>query len=113
MGTDFKSVMPRDERGRWVRLPRTPVRHIWARNRLIPADKKTSNCNGRGFCFGSNGHELVTNFSVLNFLRIILVGGILDLPIKSKLLSVHRRAQQSTAGMVLRLTAKTVPTGRE
>ena len=23
---DFKSVMPRDERGRWVRLPRTPAR---------------------------------------------------------------------------------------
>ena len=22
---DFKSVMPRDERGRWVRLPRTPA----------------------------------------------------------------------------------------
>ena len=24
-GGDFKSVMPRDERGRWVRLPRTPA----------------------------------------------------------------------------------------
>jgi len=22
---DFKSVVPRDERGRWVRLPRTPA----------------------------------------------------------------------------------------
>ena len=57
--------------------------------------------------------QMVTNFFVLNFLRIILVGGILDLLIKSKLLSVHRRAQQSTAGMFLRLTAKTVPTGRK
>ena len=37
--------------------------------------------------------QMVTNFFVLNFLRIILVGGILDLLIKSKLLSVHRRAQ--------------------
>ena len=26
--SDLKSVMPRDERGRWVRLPRTPARHI-------------------------------------------------------------------------------------
>ena len=26
MGTDFKSVMSRDEQGRWVRLPRTPAR---------------------------------------------------------------------------------------
>jgi hypothetical protein len=25
VSTDFKSVMPRDERGRWVRLPRTPA----------------------------------------------------------------------------------------
>jgi len=57
--------------------------------------------------------QMVTNFFVLNFLRIILVGGILDLLIKSKLLSVHRRAQQSTAGTFLRLTAKTVPTGRK
>ena len=28
MGTDFKSVMPRDERGRWVRLPRTPAKNF-------------------------------------------------------------------------------------
>jgi len=25
---DGQSVMPRDERGRWVRLPRTPARHF-------------------------------------------------------------------------------------
>ena len=25
---DFKSVMPRDERGRWVRLPRTPAKNF-------------------------------------------------------------------------------------
>ena len=56
--------------------------------------------------------QMVTNFFVLNFLRTILVGGTLDLLIKSKLLSEHRRAQQSTAGTFLRLTAKTVPTGQ-
>jgi hypothetical protein len=33
--------------------------------------------------------------------------------IKSKLLSVHRRAQQSTAGTILRIKAKTVPTGQK
>jgi len=27
IGTYFKSVMPRDEWGRWVRLPRTPARY--------------------------------------------------------------------------------------
>ena len=42
-----------------------------------------------------------------------LVDGILDLLIKSKLLSVHRRTQQSTAGTILRLKAKTVPTGHK
>ncbi len=36
-----------------------------------------------------------------------------NLLIKSKLLSVHRRAQQSTAGTILRLKAKTVPTGQK
>ena len=33
--------------------------------------------------------------------------------IKSKLLSVHRRAQQSTTGTILKLKAKTVPTGQK
>ncbi len=54
--------------------------------------------------------QMVTNFFVLNFLRIILVGGILDLLIKSQAFFVHRRVQQSTTDMILRLTAKTVPT---
>ena len=36
-----------------------------------------------------------------------------NLLIKNKLLSVHRRIQQSTAGMILRLTTKTVPTGQK
>ncbi len=67
----------------------------------------------RGLCFGVNGHGLVTNFFVLNFLRTILVGGILDLLIKSKLLSVHRRVQQPTIGTILRLKAKIVPTGQK
>ena len=33
--------------------------------------------------------------------------------IKSQLLSVHRRVQQSTAGTILRLKVKTVPTGQK
>ena len=56
--------------------------------------------------------QMVTNFFVLNFLGGLLVNGILDLLIKSKLLSVHRRAQQSTAGTSLRLKVKIVPTGQ-
>ena len=40
INTFFKSVMPRDERGRWVRLPRTPARQLQARNRLISANNK-------------------------------------------------------------------------
>ena len=36
-----------------------------------------------------------------------------NLLIKNKLLSVHRRVQQSTAGTILRLKAKTVPTGQK
>ena len=38
------------------------------------------------------------------------MGGILDLLIKSKLLSVHRRVQQSFLDTILKLKAKTVPT---
>ena len=47
--SNFKSVMPRDERGRWVRLPRTPARHIQARNHPTSANKKAPGCSGRGF----------------------------------------------------------------
>jgi len=36
-----------------------------------------------------------------------------NLLIKSKLLSVHRRALQSTVSTILRLKAKTVPTGQK
>ena len=58
---------------------------------------------------GSNGHELFpTQFSEAS-----PRGRTENLLIKSKLLSVHRRAQQSTAGTILRLTAKTVPTVRK
>jgi hypothetical protein len=53
--------------------------------------------------------EMVTNFFVLNFLRTILVGGILDLLIKSKLIFVHRRVPVWFLDMILRLNAKTVP----
>ena len=41
--------------------------------------------------------QMVTNFSVLNFLEILLVNGILDLLIKSQAFFVHRRTQQFTA----------------
>jgi len=56
---------------------------------------------------------MVTNFFVLNFLRAILVGEILDLLIKSQPFFVHRRVQQSTAGTILRLNTKTVPNGQK
>jgi len=36
-----------------------------------------------------------------------------NLLIKSKLLFVHRRVQQYTAGTILRLKVKTVPTGQK
>ena len=77
------------------------------------SQKEASDCNGRGLGFGSNGHEMVTNFFVLNFLGLSLVYGILDLLIKSQPLLVHRRTQQSTADTILRLKAKTVPTGQK
>jgi len=38
---------------------------------------------------------------------------VMDLLIKSKLLSVHRRTQQTTTDTILRLKAKTVPTGQK
>ena len=77
------------------------------------SQKEAPDYNGQGFCFGSNGHEMVTNFSAPNFLGALLVNGILDLLIKSKLLSVHRRAQQTTTDTILKLKAKIVPTGQK
>ena len=56
---------------------------------------------------------MVTNFFVLNFLRIFFVGGILNLLIKSQAFFVHRRVQQSTVDTILRLEAKTVPAGQK
>ena len=56
---------------------------------------------------------MVTNCFGLDILRVILLRGILDLLIKSKLLSVHRRAQQTTTDTILKLKAKTVPTGQK
>jgi len=47
------------------------------------SQKEAPDCNGRGLCFGSNGHEMVTNFFVLNFLEVLLVNGTPDLLIKS------------------------------
>ena len=57
--------------------------------------------------------QMVTNFFVLNFLGALLVNGTLDLLIKSKLLFVHRRVQQSFLDTILKLKAKTVPTGQK
>ena len=65
---------------------------------------------------GMNLAALITGRTphFLAFLVVTRLGVELDnLPIKSKLLSVHRRAQQSTAGTILRLKVKTVPTGQK
>ena len=67
----------------------------------------------RGLCFESNGHGMVRNFFVLNFLRTILVGGIPDLLIKSQPFFVHRRTQRFTVDTILRLKTKIVPTGQK
>ena len=80
---------------------------------MISANKKTPGRYSWGLLFGSNGHEMVTNFSVLNFLRAILVGGILDLLIKSQPFFVHRGTHQTTTDTNLRLKAKIVPTGQK
>ena len=77
------------------------------------SQKEAPDCNGRGLCFGSNGHEMVTNFFVLNFLGAPLVDGILDLLIKSQAFFVHRRTQQFTVDTILRLKVKTVTTGQK
>ena len=54
--------------------------------------------------------KMVTNCFGLDILRIILLRGILDLLIKSKLFSVHRRVLVCFLDTFLRLNAKTVPT---
>ena len=41
------------------------------------------------------------------------MNGILDLLIKSQAFFVHRRAQQSFLDTILKLKAKTVPTGQK
>ena len=105
IATDFKSVMTRDGRGRWVRLPRTSAREILGKKSSDSANKKPPHHNGRGLCFGSNGHEIFrTQFS-----EDPPRGRTENLLIKSKLLFVHRHVQQPTIGTILRLTAKTVP----
>ena len=50
---------------------------------------------------------MVTNFSVLNFLRTILVGGILDLLIKSQLLLMLRRDYRCFLVSISRLNDET------
>ena len=54
--------------------------------------------------------QMVTNFSVLNFLGVLLVNGTPDLLIKSKLIFVYRRTQQATVDTILGLRTKIVPT---
>ena len=53
---------------------------------------------------------MLTNCFGLNILRTILLGGILDLLIKSQPFFVHRHTQQFTVDTILRLKAKIVPT---
>ncbi len=55
---DFKSVMPRDERGRWVRLPRTPANVFVAKiDQMGPGAGATGTF--RPFLIGPNVHELL------------------------------------------------------
>ena len=63
-----------------------------------------------GGCFGSNGHEMVPNFFVLNVLGVFLVNETPDLLIKSKLIFVHRRVPVCFLDTVSRLEAEIVPT---
>ena len=53
---------------------------------------------------------MVTNFFILNFLKAIVVGGILDLLINSHTFFAHRRVLVCFLDTILRLKAKTVPT---
>lgn len=52
---DFKSVMPRDERGRWVRLPRTPATLIDTETPVVETGVFFCLSNFTGF-----GHETFT-----------------------------------------------------
>ena len=53
---------------------------------------------------------MVTNFFVLNFLRAILVGEILDLLIKSQLFFILRHNNRSQSVSDLKLILKFAPT---
>ncbi len=61
VSTDFKSVMPRDERGRWVRLPRTPanvIRHEKSQNGALGSLRRFP----RALTIYPNVHGLSTHF---------------------------------------------------
>ena len=110
IGTDFESVMPRDERGRWVRLPRTSARPLLGtKSPDFSKQQSPRSILIEGFV-GSNGHRLVTNFFVFHFLKTLLVSKIRNLLIKSKLIFVYRRTQQATVDTILGLKTKIVPT---
>jgi len=66
-----------------------------------------------GFVLGQMVTDWSRTFPHLIFWKPRLVNGTLDLLIKSKLLSVHRRAQQTTTDTILKLKAKIVPTGQK
>jgi hypothetical protein len=54
--------MPRDERGRWVRLPRTTAIYIQARNHLISANKKAPGLYSLGLSLPGVDQTLTKGF---------------------------------------------------
>ena len=66
-----------------------------------------------GFVLGQMVTDWSRTFPHLIFWKPRLVNGTLDLLIKSQAFFVHRRVQQSTTDTILRLNAKTVPTGQK
>jgi len=74
--------MTRHERGRWGRLPRTPARQILGK-------KSSDSANNKAFDQYRSRvlllDQMVTNFSVFNFLKALLVCRIRDLLIKSQM----------------------------
>ena len=61
-GGNFKSVMPRDERGRWVRLPRTPARLFLASKSPDFDHNKTPDHYSRGLALGKYRPNIDRNF---------------------------------------------------
>ena len=102
--------MLRDEGGRWGRLPRISARPLLGtKSSDFSQQQSLQLIQVEGFV-GSDGHRLVTNFFVFNFLKTLLVSKIRNLLIKSKLIFVYRRTQQATVDTILGLKTKIVPT---